>query len=122
MHLNSGYPSEAATLSEGLAEAFAGSEAVVSPSACCVGMVREHGDPGLASRTWELCEFVTGRLGVEDVGASYPHRVTYHPTCHSLRGLRVGDAPLRLCARSGAWTCSSCRRPRSAAASAARSP
>ena len=96
MHLNSGYPSEAAELGRGLAEAFAGSEAVVSPSASCVGMVREHGDPALAARTWELCEFLTGRLGVEDVGAYYPHRVTYHPTCHSLRGLRVGDAPLRL--------------------------
>ena len=35
-------------------------------------------------------------LGVEDVGATYPHRVTYHPTCHSLRLLRVGDKPLRL--------------------------
>jgi L-lactate dehydrogenase complex protein LldE len=33
---------------------------------------------------------------VTDVGASYPHRVTYHPTCHSLRLLRVGDRPLRL--------------------------
>jgi len=35
-------------------------------------------------------------LGVEDVGASFPHRVAYHPTCHSLRVLRVGDRPLRL--------------------------
>ena len=69
---------------------------VVSPSASCVGMVREHGDPALAERTWELCEFLTGPLEAEDVGAYYPHRVTYHPTCHSLRGLRVGDAPLRL--------------------------
>jgi L-lactate dehydrogenase complex protein LldE len=96
MHLNSGYRSEAAALSARLADAFADSEAVVSPSASCVGMVREHGDPGLAGRTWELTEFLTAHLGVEDVGAYYPHRVTYHPTCHSLRGLRVGDAPLRL--------------------------
>ena len=35
-------------------------------------------------------------LGLTDVGAYYPHRVTYHPTCHSLRLLRVGDRPLRL--------------------------
>ncbi len=96
MHLNSGYRSEAAALSARLAEAFEGSDVVVSPSASCVGMVREHGDPALAERTWELCEFLTGPLEAEDVGAYYPHRVTYHPTCHSLRGLRVGDAPLRL--------------------------
>jgi L-lactate dehydrogenase complex protein LldE len=46
--------------------------------------------------TYELSEFLIDVLGVEDVGASYPHRVTYHPTCHSLRLLRVGDRPLRL--------------------------
>ncbi len=44
----------------------------------------------------ELSELLVDRLGVEDVGAVYPHRVAYHPTCHSLRGLKVGDAPLRL--------------------------
>jgi L-lactate dehydrogenase complex protein LldE len=45
---------------------------------------------------FELSEFLVRNLGVEDVGASFPHRVTYHPTCHSLRALHVGDAPLRL--------------------------
>ena len=44
----------------------------------------------------ELSEFLVDVLGVEDVGASFPHRVTYHPTCHSLRMLGVGDRPLRL--------------------------
>jgi L-lactate dehydrogenase complex protein LldE len=44
----------------------------------------------------ELSEFLVGRLGLDDVGASFPHRVTYHPTCHSLRMLGVGDAPYRL--------------------------
>jgi L-lactate dehydrogenase complex protein LldE len=64
------------------------------------------GDSGLAaraqdvaSRTYELSELLTDVLGVEDVGAYYPHRVTYHPTCHSLRVLRVGDKPLRLLRR-----------------------
>jgi L-lactate dehydrogenase complex protein LldE len=47
-------------------------------------------------RVYELSEFLVGKLGVEDVGAYYPHRVTYHPTCHSLRMIRVGDAPLKL--------------------------
>ena len=44
----------------------------------------------------ELSEFLVGSLGVSDVGASFPHRVTYHPSCHSLRLLHVGDAPWRL--------------------------
>jgi L-lactate dehydrogenase complex protein LldE len=50
-------------------------------------------------RTLELSELLVHRLGVEDVGASFPHRVAYHPTCHSLRVTRVGDAPLRLLRR-----------------------
>jgi L-lactate dehydrogenase complex protein LldE len=50
----------------------------------------------LASRTYELTEFLVGILGVEDVGAVFPHRVALHPTCHSIRGIHVGDAPLRL--------------------------
>jgi L-lactate dehydrogenase complex protein LldE len=50
----------------------------------------------LAPRVFELSQFLVGELGVDDVGAYFPHRVTYHPTCHSLRLLRVGDAPLRL--------------------------
>jgi L-lactate dehydrogenase complex protein LldE len=111
MHWNTGYRPEAAALARRFVRVFAGSEAVVTPSGSCASMVREHygraaeraGDPGLARevadlapRVLELSEFVVGRLGVEDVGAYYPHRVTYHPTCHSLRLLRVGDAPLRL--------------------------
>jgi L-lactate dehydrogenase complex protein LldE len=44
----------------------------------------------------ELSELLVHRLGIEDVGATFPHRVAYHPTCHSLRVTRVGDAPLRL--------------------------
>src|SRR5437660_1912095 len=53
----------------------------------------------LAPRVYELTEFLGHRLGLEDVGAYYPHRVTYHPTCHSLRLLRVGERPLRLLRR-----------------------
>jgi L-lactate dehydrogenase complex protein LldE len=49
-----------------------------------------------APRVHELSEFLVDVLGVTDVGAYYPHRVTYHPTCHSLRLLRVGDKPLSL--------------------------
>jgi len=92
MHGNSGY--EAGPLLERFARVFAGAEAVVSPSASCVGFVRERLDGG--PPVYELTEFLVDVLGVEDAGASFPHRVTLHPTCHSLRALRVGDRPERL--------------------------
>ena len=69
----------------------------MSPSASCVGFVREQ-VPSADGRLYELTEFLVDHLGVEDVGASFPHRVTLHPTCHSLRLLRVGDRPRRLLA------------------------
>jgi L-lactate dehydrogenase complex protein LldE len=94
MHFNSGYAREGLELARRFERVFARAEAVVSPSASCVGMVREHA--GVDAPVWELSEFLTGPLGLDDVGAYYPHRVTWHPTCHSLRVLRVGDAPLRL--------------------------
>jgi L-lactate dehydrogenase complex protein LldE len=95
MHLNSGYADEGLALARRLAAVFAGCEAVVTPSASCAGMLREQlGDE--APPVHELSEFLVDVLEVEDVGAYYPHRVTYHPTCHSLRTLRLGDRPMRL--------------------------
>jgi len=111
MHFNTGYQREAIPLVRRFVEVFADSEIIVSPSASCVGMVRDlypraaelAEDPvlldrvlELAPRVFELSEFLVNKLGLEDVGAYFPHRVTYHPTCHSLRMLRVGDAPLKL--------------------------
>ena len=111
MHWNSGFPDEALPLARRFVRVFAESEVVVSPSASCVGMVREQfarlaeqaGDDDLAAdaaalapRVFELTELLVDELGIEDVGASFPHRVTYHPTCHGLRGLGLGDRPLRL--------------------------
>jgi L-lactate dehydrogenase complex protein LldE len=96
MHFNTGYQAEGLALAQRFERVFSHAEVVVSPSASCTGMVREHCSPEVAARVFELSEFLVKRLGVEDVGAYYPHRVTYHPTCHSLRALRVGDAPLRL--------------------------
>jgi L-lactate dehydrogenase complex protein LldE len=111
MHLNTGYAGEALPLARRFTTIFSGYDTVVSPSPSCVGTVRdgyprlaaESGDASFAAevaevapRVYELSEFLVHRLGVEDVGAAYPHRVTYHPTCHSLRVLRIGDAPLRL--------------------------
>ena len=116
MHTNSGYPAQALPLVEHHVDVFeqalaGGVDAVVAPSGSCVGSVRHQhavvaqrrGQPELAlraeqvaARTFELSEFLVDQLGVIDVGASFPHRVTYHPTCHSMRLLGVGDKPLRL--------------------------
>jgi L-lactate dehydrogenase complex protein LldE len=111
MHFNSGYANETVPLVRRFVSVFADSEVVVAPSASCVGMVRDYytdvaersGDEALKEevraiqpRVLELSEFLVDRLGVEDVGAYFPHQVTYHPTCHSLRILHVGDRPLRL--------------------------
>ncbi|PRX44605.1 L-lactate dehydrogenase complex protein LldE [Prauserella shujinwangii] len=101
MHFNTGYHDHARPLAQAYAEVFAGYDYVVAPSGSCAGMVREI-HPGLAGtgpaveRTYELSEFLVDVLGVTDVGAYFPHRVTYHPTCHSLRMLGVGDRPLAL--------------------------
>ncbi|MCA1655908.1 MAG: (Fe-S)-binding protein, partial [Pseudonocardiaceae bacterium] len=102
LHHNTGYRAPAAKLAKRHAKAFAGYDAVVTPSGSCAGMVREvypdlHSSTRtVAGRTYELSEFLVDVLGVTDVGAYFPHRVTYHPTCHSLRVLGVGDKPLRL--------------------------
>jgi len=95
LHLNSGYRDEARALARRFARVFEGFDLVVAPSSSCVGAVREL-VPALAPRVYELSELLVEKLGDEDVGASFPHRVTYHPTCHSLRVARVGDAPVRL--------------------------
>jgi L-lactate dehydrogenase complex protein LldE len=111
MHFNTGYQREAIPLVRRFIEVFSPYEAVVAPSGSCVGMVRElypmaaelAGDEPLgrrveelAPKVFELSEFLVRKLAITDVGAYYPHRVTYHPTCHSLRMLKVGDAPLEL--------------------------
>ena len=111
MHLNSGYADEGLALARRLAAVFEGYEAVVTPSASCAGMVREQLGAE-APPVYELSEFLVDVLGVDDVGAYYPHRVTYHPTCHSLRALRVGDRSGCCSRRCAASTSSSCRRAR----------
>jgi L-lactate dehydrogenase complex protein LldE len=95
MHGNSGYADDAMGLARRWERVFADEEVVVSPSASCVAFVREN-CPSIAGRIFELSELLVDRLGVIDVGASFPHRVTMHPTCHSLRLLKVGDRPQRL--------------------------
>ena len=111
MHVNTGYQADALPVVRHHVEVFEPYDVIVAPSGSCVGSVRHQharvarraGDEALAqraeavaARTYELSELLVDVLGVEDVGASFPHRVTYHPTCHSLRMLHVDDKPLRL--------------------------
>ncbi len=112
MHYNTGYQADALTLLPRFVEQFRGREAVVVPSTSCVTMMRDH-YPSMAKRleatgkhdgivaevdallprVWEFSEFLTKKLGLTEVGAYFPHRVTYHASCHGLRGLGLGDGP-----------------------------
>jgi Fe-S oxidoreductase len=109
--VNTGYLDEAIPAVRQYVEAFADYDAVVTPSGSCAGSVRHQhglvarraGDPALEAavatmspKAYELSEFLVDVVGVTDVGAYFPHRTTYHPTCHSLRMLGVGDRPRRL--------------------------
>ncbi|HEX6257689.1 MAG TPA: (Fe-S)-binding protein [Euzebyales bacterium] len=111
MHVNTGYQREALPLVRRYVDVFEPFDAIVAPSGSCVGSIRHQhatvarnfGDDAvaeraeaLAARSFELSELLVDVLGVVDVDAHFPHRVTYHPTCHSLRMLRVGDRPLQL--------------------------
>jgi len=111
IHANTGYREPALVLARRVVRTFEGAESVVTPAASCAAMVR-HGIPQIAAaagddqlargaaelapRVYELSQFLTDVLGLTDVGAAYPHRVTYHPTCHAVRTLGVTDQPLRL--------------------------
>jgi L-lactate dehydrogenase complex protein LldE len=111
MHFNTGYRADALPMARRFVRNFAGYEAIVTPSASCASMIREYyptlaeeaGDQALAAavseiapRVHELSTLLVDVLGQPDVGAYFPHRVTYHPTCHGLRMLKIGDAPYRL--------------------------
>ena len=107
---NAGYWDEAREVARRAIRVFDGAEAVVGPSGSCVAMMRVfypqllEGTPDetaaldLAARTFEFGEFLFEKLGVSDVGARFPHRVTYHDGCHGLRELRIKEAPRRLLA------------------------
>lgn len=111
MHANTGFRGEAFSLAKRMIRLYEDVEAVVIPSSSCVAMIRdqypylieEMGNSELRSafesllpRIFELSEYLVDRLGVEDVGAYFPHRVTYHASCHGLRALQLGDRPFRL--------------------------
>ncbi|HEY3704649.1 MAG TPA: (Fe-S)-binding protein [Terracidiphilus sp.] len=111
MHANTGFQGEAFSLAKKFVKLYADAEAVVIPSSSCVAMIRDQypllfeelGNEELRSqfrallpRVYELSEFLLDVLDAEDVGAYFPHRVTYHATCHGLRALELGDRPFRL--------------------------
>ncbi|MFI8287858.1 (Fe-S)-binding protein [Streptomyces sp. NPDC085614] len=112
---NTGYRRETEPLVHRMARAFEGYDYVVTPSGSCVAMVRDNyprigrkarvegrGDTladasnSLVPKTFELTEFLVDVLGVTDVGAYFPHEVTYHPSCHGLRMLGLGERPRHL--------------------------
>ena len=114
MHANTGFRGEAFSQAKRFVRIYGDTESVVIPSSSCVAMIRDQ-YPGvfeelgteaqrrelaaLMPRVHELSEFLVDRLGVEDVGAYFPHRVTYHASCHGLRALHLGDRPFRLLAK-----------------------
>ncbi len=114
MHANTGFRSEAFSQARRFVKLYHDADAVVIPSSSCVAMIRDQ-YPGLFEelgnealrkefeallpRVYELSEFLVDKLKVEDVGAYFPHRVTYHASCHGLRALHLGDRPFRLLAK-----------------------
>ena len=105
---NMGFRAEARDLAIRFIRIFAGAEVVVAPSGSCVAMVTKHYHEldlpaaehkewlSLKDRTWELTSFLVDKLKLTDVGASFPHTVTYHASCHHLRDLGLHYQPLAL--------------------------
>jgi L-lactate dehydrogenase complex protein LldE len=105
---NSGYVKEAKEAMKSMIDTFIDAEYVVSPSGSCITMFREYphvfkGDPvwepkakKLASKSYELTQFIVDVLKIEDVGARFEGKVTYHTSCHMTRLLGVKKAPMIL--------------------------
>lgn len=88
---NSGYAHYSAGTSDHFTETFAGYDYIVAPSGSCTLHVKEHvlSHDGSGPQIYELCEFLTDVLQVEELGVSFPHKVGFHSSCHGLRGLRL---------------------------------
>ena len=111
MHYNTGYQDDARHLMMHFLKVFRDAETICVPSSSCVAMMREH-FPKMAAampdasvgrevvemlpRVYEFCELLVDKLRSVDTGASFPHTVTLHSTCHSLRGTKIGERPLQL--------------------------
>ncbi len=109
---NSGFVSESRQVALTMLDAFEDAEYVISPSGSCTGMIHHYypelfrDDPillerarRLSKKTWEFSQFFVRVLGMDDLGAAFPHKVTYHPSCHANRLLGVKDEPYRLLKR-----------------------
>ena len=106
---NAGYRKVARAAAKRFIKIFEDAEAVVCPSGSCVSMVKHHYPElfesdvtwfdravSIGQRTFELSQYLVDGLGIDDVGASYDGKVTYHDSCHLLRGLGVAEQPRRL--------------------------
>ncbi|MEF2247819.1 MULTISPECIES: (Fe-S)-binding protein [unclassified Paenibacillus] len=105
---NSGYWKEARESARTIVDAFEDSDFVIAPSGSCTGMIHHYpklfeNDPVMLERvtklkekSYEFTQFLVQVLGVTDLGASFPHKVTYHPSCHGSRILGVKDEPMLL--------------------------
>ncbi len=106
---NTGYRADARAMAEHFIEVFeqTPADAIVSPSGSCTAMVRHYEDlfedehwrtraRAVAERTWELSDFLVNRLGIDDVGASFSGRLTWHDACHGLRELGLKEESRRL--------------------------
>ncbi|MBT8371482.1 MAG: (Fe-S)-binding protein [Desulfobacterales bacterium] len=106
---NAGYRTAARVAAKRFIEIFEDAESIVCPSGSCVHMVKNHygelfkDDPKwferaiqVGQRTFELSQYIVDILGIEDLGAHYPGKVTYHDSCHLLRGLGICEQPRRL--------------------------
>ncbi|WP_438351703.1 (Fe-S)-binding protein [Paenibacillus sp. FA6] len=105
---NSGYWEEARASAKTILEAFEDSDFVIAPSGSCIGMIHHYpklfeDDPilfatavGLQKKSYEFTQFLVQVLGVTDVGATFPHKVTYHPSCHGSRILGIKEEPMML--------------------------
>ena len=106
---NSGYRQSARVAAKHFIEVFADAEQIVCPSGSCVNMVRHHyatlfpndsrwsqRAQDLAGRIYEFSEYLVDVLGVQDLGVRFDGKVTYHDSCHLLRGIGVQEQPRKL--------------------------
>lgn len=105
---NSGYCEEAKAAAKTIISAFADSDFVITPSGSCAHMVHHYvemfkDEPQwqeqarkLQGKMFEFSQFLVGVLGIKDLGAHFPHKVTYHPSCHGSRLLGVKSEPMEL--------------------------
>ena len=105
---NSGYTEQTREVARHMLDLYANADIVVLPSGSCAAMIKvfypqifkgtrdEERAARLAAVTWEFSDFLVTRLGVTDVGAAFPHSVTFHDGCHGLRELAVSEQPRTL--------------------------